>query len=78
MSVSEFPGAKRGRNPWIVLDGAREADLKGVVEIGWERQPDGSEAPWYSSSIADAADVCFLLRHFDLRLNLALMGIRDE
>ncbi len=53
-----------------ILDGARDADLGGVVILGWDR--DGEE--YFASSIADGADVLWLLE----RLKLELLTIQPQ
>ena len=71
MSVVDFTGATRlDKDPARVLADAGKNNLSGVVVIGWELLPDGTEIPYFSSSIADTADVCWLMRHFELRLHL--------
>lgn len=71
MSVVEFTGASSlDKDPARVLADASKENLSGVIVIGWQLEPDGSETPYFSSSIADGADVCWLMRHFELRLHL--------
>lgn len=47
-----------------VIDAAKSADLTGVVILGWDT--DGKE--YFASSIADGADVLWLMERLKLQL----------
>ena len=72
--VLRFAGVtKLDLPPELVLDGAREAGLKAVVILGYDK--DGDE--YMASSLADGADVMWLMERLKQRL-LGSPGGTDE
>lgn len=66
-SVVEFPGiTSLDMPPERILRKAKDADLQSVVVIGFTR--DGAE--YFGSSLADGADVVWMLERAKLRLLL--------
>ncbi len=70
-NVVNFPGITTlDTDPYRALDFARNAGLTDVVILGYDSEGD----EWFASSVADGAEVLWLLE----RLKLQLLRIADK
>ncbi len=69
-NVVDFPGISTlDMDPTRILDTARKANLSDVVVLGYDAAGD----EWFASSVADGAEVLWLLE----RLKLQLLRLGD-
>lgn len=69
-NVVNFPGITTlDMDPERILEGARKANLSDIVILGYDQAGD----EWFASSVADGAQVLWLLE----RLKLQLLRIAD-
>ena len=70
-NVVNFPGITTlDMDPERILEGARKANLSDIVILGYDQAGD----EWFASSVADGAEVLWLLE----RLKLQLLRIADR
>jgi hypothetical protein len=69
-NVVNFPGITTlDMDPERIMEGARKANLSDIVILGYDQAGD----EWFASSVADGAEVLWLLE----RLKLQLLRLGD-